>query len=121
MTLTLFQWIALSILSLLLVYEAVSLWRRPVARRAGLVRFLVWALAAVGIADPLLVSWVAQAIGIGRGADVVLYLFVLTFLAAAFYFYSRCVQLERQVTQLVRHLAIQEARQGQPGGGGTTD
>jgi hypothetical protein len=58
------------------------------------------------------VQQLATAIGIGRGADVVLYLFVLAFLATAFYFYSRTVQLQRQVTQLVRHIAIQEARRG---------
>jgi hypothetical protein len=54
----------------------------------------------------------ATAVGIGRGADAVLYLFVFAFLVTAFYFYARQVKLQRQVTELVRHIAIHEARRG---------
>jgi hypothetical protein len=76
------------------------------------VRCLVWLAAAVGIAFPQLLTQIALALSIGRGADLVLYLSVLAFLATSFYFYSRCVSLQRQMTQLVRHLAVREARRG---------
>ena len=32
--------------------------------------------------------------------------------ATAFHFYSRTVRLQRQLTQVVRHIALQEARRG---------
>jgi hypothetical protein len=108
----LFQWLALCFLGVMVVWDLAYGLRAPVLRRGRLVRCSVWLAAAVAIARPALVQEVALAIGIGRGADVVLYVFVLAFLATAFYGYSRQVHLQRQVTELVRHLAIQEARRG---------
>jgi hypothetical protein len=108
----LFQYVALTLLSVLIACELVLLWRSPARWGIGVVRCVVWLLAAAAIAFPKLVQDVATAIGIGRGADVVLYLFVLVFLLTSFYFYSRQVRLQRQVTAVVRHLALQEARRG---------
>jgi len=108
-----FQWLAISVLGLLLVAEVVQVVRRPTVRLFWAFRCLVWLSAAVAIARPDLVQDVASAIGIGRGADVVLYVFVLLFPAVSFYLYSRCVRLQRQVTELVRHIAIMEARKGE--------
>lgn len=111
----LFQWLAISALGSLLVWEMLRLWRGPTGGWFWAFRCLVWLAAAVGIARPDLIQWVASSIGIGRGADVVFYTFVLLFPAVSFYFYSRCVRLQRQITELVRHIAIMEARQGGEG------
>jgi len=54
----------------------------------------------------------ADVLGIGRGTDLVFYLFVLAFLGAAFFFYSRLVRMQRQITQLIRDNAIREAQRG---------
>jgi hypothetical protein len=73
---------------------------------------LIWLAAAVAITRP---DWVQEAaiwLGIGRGADVVLYLFVLAFLATTFLFYARQLRQQQEITQLVRHLALREARRG---------
>jgi small membrane protein len=114
----LFQWVTLPLLGLLLLLELVRLLRGPVSWWAWLLRVATWTAAAVAIADPDLVQDVALALGIGRGADVVLYFFVLIVLGTAFAFYSRYVRLQRQLTQVVRHMAIQEARRGGTEGGG---
>ncbi|MFO0944346.1 MAG: DUF2304 domain-containing protein [Planctomycetota bacterium] len=106
---TTFQWLALAILGMLVIRSAIGLFRDFTGRRQALVSMLVWLAAAGAIARPNLVQAMAGAIGIGRGADVVLYLFVLGSLATTFYFYSRYVALQRQVTQIIRHLAIHEA------------
>jgi hypothetical protein len=107
-----FQWLSILVLSGLLVWELLVRRRTVASRGFWLLRCLAWITAAVAIALPDLVQAVAQLIGIGRGADVVLYLVALTFLGTSFYFYSRYVQLQRQITQLVRHLALQDARRG---------
>ncbi len=112
-----FQWLTLPVLALLLVWEFVRLGRGPVAWGAWLLRVATWAAAAVAIAVPNLVQDVALALGIGRGTDVVLYFFVFVVLGSSFYFYSRYVRLQRQLTQVVRHVAIREARRGGAGGG----
>ena len=75
-------------------------------------RILVWLAAGLAIWRPDSVTQVAHWVGIGRGADVVLYVFVLAFLATSFYWYSQHVIIQRQLTEIVRHLALKEARQG---------
>jgi hypothetical protein len=120
--LTPFQKLALPPLVALLVLEAAGFRRDPASRGVRALRAVVWLAAGVTIAWPDLTMHVANALGIGRGTDLVLYLFALAFLGAAFYFYSRLVRVQRQITQLVRHTAIQEARRGgeetagEPGG-----
>jgi len=69
---------------------------------------------------------IATAVGIQRGTDLLLYVFVLGFLALTFYVYSRYVKLQRELTEVVRHVAVREARRGGPGDsphshGATTD
>jgi hypothetical protein len=110
--LTPFQSLSLSLLAVLFVAETVGFWRDKAPRGVRFVRALVWLAAAVAIAWPSLVQDLANELHIGRGADLVFYLFVLLFLVVSFSFYSRLVRMQRQVTELVRHLAIQEARRG---------
>jgi hypothetical protein len=107
-----FQWLALALLSLLLVREGVRLGRGLGWRWFTLLRAAVWASAAATIADPNLTQWVAEALGIGLGANLVLYVFVLAYLGTTFFLYARYLQVQQQLTALVRHLAIQEARKG---------
>jgi hypothetical protein len=112
-----FQWVTISGLGLLFLWEVLGIWRGLGSRAFWLFRCLVWLAAAITIAWPDLVQEIATAIGIGRGADVVLYAFALAFLGVSFYFYSRYIRLQRQLTLVVRFLAIQQARRG----GSTTD
>src|SRR4051812_12156532 len=106
----LFQLSMLTLLGGLLLWELVTLWRGPTAFGFWLLRCLAWIAAAVAIANPGLLQTLASLLGIGRGADVVLYAFALAFLGSSFYFYSRYVRLQRELTQVVRHLAIYEAQ-----------
>jgi hypothetical protein len=109
----LFQYVTLSALALLLAREIRGFWRHTVVHPMRWLRTAVWLAAGVAIAWPeQTTTRLANYLGIGHGANLVLYLFVLAFLGVTFYFYSRQVRLQRQITQLVRHLAIQEARPG---------
>jgi hypothetical protein len=108
----LFQWLTLSVLAALVLVELQGLLRKTGGLKLRLFRCAAWTTAALGISDPELLQTVANRIGIGRGADLVLYLCVLAFLGASLYFYSRYVRLQRQVTDIMRHLAIQSARRG---------
>jgi hypothetical protein len=108
----LFQTLTLPVLAAGLIVDLVGLVRKPAANRLRLLRAAVWTTALVAIIRPELPQTVANGIGIGRGADLVLYLFVLAFLGVSFYFYSRYLRLQGQLTEVVRHLAIQNARHG---------
>jgi small membrane protein len=89
----------------------VSAGLRGVARKRIVVFWLlVWNSGAVAMVWPRSVVLLARALGIGRGADLLLYVSVLVMLAGFFYVYTRFRRLDRQLTQLVRRLAIEDAR-----------
>jgi hypothetical protein len=68
---------------------------------------LVWATAGVAALWPRTTMVVARALGIGRGADLILYCSVFVMLIGFFYVYTRFRKLDRAFTLLVRELAIE--------------
>lgn len=118
----LFQWIVCPALAALCVWEIVRLVRPQASHRGALVRIAVWLLALVSVANPNLVQHVAQFAGIGRGADIVLYVTVFGFLLTTWWFYAENHRLRRDVTQLVRLYALDHAqrRDDMPRSGGPT-
>lgn len=110
---TVFQWLTVPVLGLLFVWEVFRMFSQgPFFRLDRLLRAVIWLAAAVAIWNPEWTVYLANAVGVQRGTDLVLYLFALAFLGTSFYFYSRNVRLERQLTDIVRHVAISEARKG---------
>jgi hypothetical protein len=88
-----------------------------VRRRAPAVGIAIVAAALTGLYFvwmPAHLNAVANALGVGRGADLLLYLWVsLTFLALAVVVLE-LRHLRRQVTLLARELALHEARGDTP-------
>ena len=103
-----FQIIALTVLGLLaaLTLAGAIRTRRPVVA----LWILVWAAAAVAIVEPNTTTWVARALGIERGADLVFYVAVLGGLVAFFLIFLRLRSLNRQITLLTRHIATANPR-----------
>lgn len=64
--------------------------------------FFVWA--------PEQTTVVSRAVGVGRGADLVLYVWVVISLALMLVLYLKVVQMGRKVTQLTRAIALSQAR-----------
>lgn len=81
--------------------------RHQAVRRLLLVAFVV--LAAMAIMFPRLLTQVAQLLGVGRGADLLLYGLTVVFLGYVAASYRRMRQLEQQVTTLARELALRAA------------
>jgi small membrane protein len=71
---------------------------------------MLWLSLLVASLFPKLPTLLSQALGIGRGVDLVIYasIFVLFFLM--FKLYVRMEEQERQVTSLVRETAIRRAK-----------
>lgn len=109
---TLFQILTLVLLGALLIVQLARWLRHPTKWRQHTLWSLIWAGAALAIARPELIQEFASFVGIGRGADVVLYVMVLAFLCSSLYFYSRQADLRQQLTHVVRHLAIRDAQRG---------
>jgi hypothetical protein len=110
-----FQTLSLSVVLGALLVEAVRTARARRMTAAGLIRGLTWAAAAVAIRFPGLVQASAVRLGIHRGTDLVLYVFVMTCLFVWFYLYARYRTVQRQVTELIRRHAIEHALCGPRG------
>ena len=109
-----FQWLALGSLTVILLREIWNGRRQAASEQRGrLLRVVFWCGAALAIAMPQLTQWAAQILGIARGADLVHYLSILVFMAAAFHLYAKNFALEQQLTELIRHQAIREAEFGE--------
>ena len=80
-------------------------------------RLLAAVLLAAGALAlfPDVVSWMASALGVGRGVDLVMYFTVVVLVRELFISRARFTQLDNQLTRLVRAEAIRTARSLAPG------
>ena len=104
-----FRLLALPVVAVFLLRSLHSLVRGKRHRWTSLLSTILWLLAAVAIMMPAITNQVARTLGIGRGADLLIYLVAISFLASFFYFYRKCRRLESDLTQVVRRLAIEDA------------
>lgn len=73
------------------------------------------ALGVLFIIFPSVTDQLAHLVGVGRGADLVTYLFIVFFFLAGVNLYSKIRKLEANQTELVRKIAIEQARKSSPG------
>lgn len=74
--------------------------------------FVVLALlaAALSVVFPNGLTKVAEAVGVGRGADLLLYILVVAFMLITVILFRRLSDLERRYVVLSRALAIRDAQ-----------
>jgi hypothetical protein len=109
---TTFQLLVVPTLLIVSCWSALCTIRRRISWRIGVFWTILWVTAAALVAFPYLTVLVARALGIGRGADLVLYATTLAGLGACLYFYTRYRRLEEIVTALVRREALRHPRRG---------
>ena len=89
-------------------------YRGPLTARNTALRRLFGAgmlgAAATAVIWPNMVSGIAHRMGVGRGADLVLYVLALVSLFVWVSMYRRFHELERRLTSLTQHIALSEAR-----------
>lgn len=93
-------------------FAVLLLRERVPGQRLALRRVVGLGLALVGIVAvlfPQLTTYAANAVGVGRGTDLVLYLLVTVFVFNAVTTSQRIHQLEQQVRTLTRELALHRA------------
>ena len=83
--------------------------RHQAIRRVFMLLFMV--AAASSVFFPLAWTWVANLFGIGRGADLLLYLLVLFFVGFVATTYRRFREIESQLTSLAREIALLPAQE----------
>jgi hypothetical protein len=107
-----FQWLTCTALGAALLRDVWPRRGRTSTATLRIARIVVWLTAIVAIVEPLGVTRLANLLGIGRGADIVLYAFVLAFVAVTFYFYAQQLRLRRELSALASHIALMEPARG---------
>ena len=110
----LFQIVFLVLAGCLFVGSLVAMARGWATRREGLISALIWIGAAVAVAWPDATTRIAHVFGLGRGVNLLLYCTVVAMIVGFFMVYIRLRRVRRELTLLVRHLAILEAEEGKP-------
>jgi small membrane protein len=104
-----FQYLVLLLLLLLGSATVRGAVRGGIRKRVAAFWLLVWAGVGVASAWPESTVIAARTLGIGRGADLVMYCSVLAMLVGFFYIYTRFRRLDRSLTLLVRRIALDNA------------
>jgi hypothetical protein len=98
------------LVSLLLLSLYVILLRNALTDR--LLILVILALGVLFVLWPDLTTRIANFLGIGRGADLLTYLFVVLSLFLFVYVISEVNRLQRTVTGLAREIALMSAKRG---------
>ena len=111
---------------IILAAVAVIWWRLYARLRSGELTWLefvewfaLWLGVAVIVLVPEAASYLAAWVGVGRGSDLVVYLALLLVFYLLFKIFIRQEKLARQLTSVVRGLALKEASPQPPTQGGS--
>lgn len=78
-----------------------------------LVIALILAAGIFMVVFPELTNKLAAALGVGRGADLVFYLFIVAFCYLMLLVYAKIKKMERQLAELARKQALMEVKSPQ--------
>jgi small membrane protein len=70
----------------------------------------VWACMIVVVFFPQVTEFFASLLGIGRGIDVIIYVSIALLFYLVFRLYIKIVELEREITLLVRELSLKNGK-----------
>jgi hypothetical protein len=107
-----FQLLALTILALLLILTVAAAALKKATSREAAFWCVIWLTGAAAIFKPDLTMTLAKKLGIGRGADLLLYCAVGVMMVGFMMVYIRLRRIRREITLIVRHLALNEAKDG---------
>ncbi len=71
--------------------------------------FAMLAMAALAVLSPERTDDIANFVGVGRGVDLITYVIEVTVLFVLLHYYTKFVELQRKLTDVVRELAILRA------------
>jgi small membrane protein len=98
--------VAIGVVTVLLTRSTANA-RHQAIRRLLLVGFVV--VAVLSVIFPEWLTYLANALGVGRGTDLLLYALVIAFVSYIATSHRRSALLERKLTVLTRELSLAEA------------
>lgn len=97
----------------LLTAAALAIRGKTSATQRAVIRLGTCCLLGLGVVAflfPQTVTLIANAVGVTRGTDLILYILVVAFLLSSIDLYRKLHELEDQYVDLVRQMAITEAK-----------
>lgn len=70
--------------------------------------FVFWGAVVVVSLLPSVADVLAEAVGVGRGADLVIYVSIIALFYLCFRLYTKIESVEQEITRLVRTLALDD-------------
>lgn len=104
-----FQVLGISLFGVLIAATVGRMIRRRSVPRSSLAWLVIWTAGTAALLSPDGVTRLARILGVSRGADLLLYVSVLSGLGIAFIIYVRMRATDRQITLIVRQLALASA------------
>lgn len=102
------QIILITIIALIIIYSCWRFKRGDLSGKRLLVWLIFWWLAILVIIWPNLTVLIANYLGIGRGADLIIYLSLIIIFYLLFRLLIRIENLEKNLTKLVREKALDD-------------
>ncbi len=97
------------ILILLIIYRVILKRRQGLLEARDFIFWLIfWIVVGFIVVLPEITSFLAQLVGVGRGADLVIYLSIVLIFYIIFQMMIRIEKIERNVTKIVREMAMKE-------------
>jgi len=104
-----FQLAGITLTAVFACLSLVARLRGRIGARSGVAWVILWCSAGAAIAFPESTVVVARFLGISRGADLVFYCAILGMLMGFFAIYVKLRRIERNITTLVREVALAQA------------
>jgi hypothetical protein len=99
----------LSFLILLIIYRVVIKWKQGILTSRDLIFWSgFWFVVGIIILLPDTTSYLAELVGVGRGADLVVYLSIVLIFYIIFQMTIKIEKIERNITKVVRTVAMKE-------------
>ncbi len=97
---------------ILILFIIVRLLRRLKGAQISLLNFLAWLIfwlvAGVIVVWPEATSYLARLLGVGRGADVIVYFSLILIFYFIFYFTVKLKLIERNIAKIVRKISLED-------------
>lgn len=95
------------IFAVLVVLRTYGQYKKEIVSRYWLLAFsFLWALVVIAALVPRATDIIAQAVGVERGVDMLVYIAVLVLLYAVYRLFVRTQHMHEEITELVRQIAL---------------
>ena len=102
------------LITIFVIFSLLKLFGQKQSNKLSLFNFVIWAIVWLIVLlvfwQPEITSYLANILGIGRGADLVVYLAVLAIIYLLFRVFVRLNKIEAEITKLVRDDAIKNVK-----------